>query len=164
VARLLVGGRFARPLACAPGVARVVLGAAALALGVAALGASRALPDEPRDRAREGCAFAAWNILVVVLNPLAWTHYAILLLLPATLVLRAADAADSTLAPPTRRRLRAAVAVAIVVLTIPKETTFSLAAPLPVAPALAPLLSAHLFAALLLFVAALRGAARRAPD
>jgi hypothetical protein len=72
------------------------------------------------------------------------------------LVLRAADAPAASVA--MRRRLRAAVAVAVVILTIPKETLLLLSLPMPTAPATAPLISAHLFAGLLLFAAAVSGA------
>ena len=45
--------------------------------------------------------------------------------------------------------------MAVVILTVPKETAFFLSSGVPTPPLMAPLLSAHFFAALLLFAAAL---------
>jgi hypothetical protein len=166
VARLFVGGPFAHPLVYAPRVAQAVTLAAAAALTSAALVVTirrRVTEDRLATEdwlarqgrlAREGCVFALWNILVVVLNPLAWAHYALLLVLPIALVWRACDE-SSVLKAELRRRLRAATAVALVVLTIPKEALFIVAGPSPTPWALAPVLSAHMFAALLLFTTAL---------
>jgi hypothetical protein len=154
VARLLVGGRFARPLVEAPVAARVIVLAAGLALVFAAFRVT-AGPDRP---ARNGCVFALWSVLIVVLNPLAWTHYALLLVLPAALVFRAAEEPASPLPEGTRAAIRRDLAIAIVGLSIPKETFYFAVTPLPTSPAAAPVGSVHLFAALMLFAAAYRGA------
>jgi hypothetical protein len=153
LARLFVGAHFARPLVEAPWLARILWVGAAAALCLTALAATRDT-GRPRGPACDGCVFSLWNILVVVLNPLAWAHYGLVLLLPAALILRAADEPGSPLPHATRARLRAAVAVAVVALSVPKETAYMIARPLPSSPATAPLLSLHLFAALLLFAAA----------
>ena len=79
-----------------------------------------------------------------MLNPLAWTHSALFFLLPAVLVLRATD----------RTAPRVGTGAALVLASLPRETLFTLAGPLPVSPARAPLLSLHAFAGLLLFAAA----------
>jgi Glycosyltransferase family 87 len=166
VARLFVGGSFAVPLVDAPRVGRVVGLAAAAALTLLALAATLRRPagdGEEDDAGREGCVFALWTVLIVVLNPLAWTHTALMLLLPAALIWRALEAPAAPLSAPLRRRLRAATGIAIIVLTIPKEALFIAASPLPTRPASAPILSAHLFAALLLFGAALAALRARRP-
>ena len=146
------------PFRAAPGVARALLLAASAGLAGAAflLGrpARRALgPASPAPQPMLfGCRFALWTVLSVVLNPLAWVHTAVLLPLPAVLVLRATD--DDALAPRARRRVRALVAVALVVLTVPKETIDLLVAPLPSPPVRSLVESLHLGGALALFVAA----------
>jgi hypothetical protein len=154
-ARQFTGGPFARPLLHAPALTRALGVASAIVLVMTALVFGRA-GGETRDRAREGCRFALWAILVVVLNPLGWHHYAILLLLPAALILRAAD--EGVLSEGDRRRLRGIVAAALVVLTIPKEALYLLVQPLPTSPARSLLLSLHAYAALAVFAAAARGA------
>jgi hypothetical protein len=158
-ARLLVGGSFARAVVVAPTLARIVGLGAAAALAATALWLTVVPAGAPVDRLRDGCRFALWNILAVVTNPLAWTHYAILLLLPMALILRAADR-DAPNAP----RMRALSALALLALTVPAETIERLAGPAPFAPARGLFVSLHLVGALLLFVAAALGArARRAP-
>ncbi|HVV52850.1 MAG TPA: glycosyltransferase family 87 protein [Polyangia bacterium] len=148
-ARLFGPGRFARPLLAAPSVGRALLLAAEAALvGVAVLALLRRRRGED-DRLRDGCALALWYVLVVVLNPLGWPHYALLLLLPAALTWRAAVALDD----PIARRL---VALALLLLSIPKETLFLRAIPLPTSPGRSLWLSVPLYAALSLFAAAAR--------
>jgi alpha-1,2-mannosyltransferase len=155
--RLLVGGEFAQPVTAAPLVARaLVLVSASSLLAIAAF-ATRSLTRgaAERDRDREGCVLALWYILVVLLNPLAWAHYAILLLLPAALAARGARVnAD--------RPARALAAVGLALLSIPKETLLLVAGGLPAAPIRGLALSAHLAGALLLFASAARGAFRPA--
>lgn len=151
-ARYLVGAHFARPIIEAPHAARALSWLVDATLVLTALAATRAA--SARDRGVEGCVFAMWGVLAVVLNPLAWTHYAILLALPAALVWRATAASTWSLSPSARRRVRGALGAAVVGLTVPKETILFFARPFPSAPAKAPLLSLHLFAALLLFGAA----------
>ena len=164
--RLFVGSRFVTPLAHAPGVARaLVLGSAAVLVALAFVATWRTPPlRADARRGHEGCVFALWNVLAVVLNPLAWTHYALLLLLPAALVARA-TAPGASMPEPTRRRGRAAVAVGLVLLTVPKEAGYLVGAPIPFSPWAAPILSLHLFGALVLFAAAWRAARalQRAP-
>jgi hypothetical protein len=153
-ARYLVGAHFARPLAEAPHAARALAWLVDAALVLTALAATRAASGRKHDRGVEGCVFAMWGVLAVVLNPLAWTHYALLLALPAALVWRATADAATPLSPRTRAQVRGALGAAIVGLTVPKETILFFARPFPSAPVKAPLLSLHLFAALLLFAAA----------
>jgi hypothetical protein len=116
-------------------------------------------PDHAPDRANDGCVFALWNVLMVLANPLGWAHYAILLLLPMALVLKAADRADAAPA----RRMRLLTAVAFLTCTIPKETLYRLAGAGPVAPGRGLFLSIPLAGALLLFAAAALGLLTRSP-
>ena len=152
VTRLLVGGRWARAAVAAPELARGLLLAGLGALGAIAL----VLTSGPRDRDGDACRFALWNVFAVVANPLAWTHYAILLLLPAALTWRAAVKAAGR----RSRAMAALVAGAILILTVPKETLYRLGGRPPVSPARGLFFSWHLLGALLLFAAAALGAAR----
>jgi Glycosyltransferase family 87 len=135
VGRLFAGGPYAHPLVAAPSFAHAVTIALSLALvGVAALVTLRAPATPETERA----LFAAWASLVVVLNPLAWTHTAVLALLPLALLARA----SASLLP----------IAALVVLTIPRETLAALAGPPPVRPFAGLVLSLHAAAVLALFV------------
>ena len=154
LARLLVGGRFARPLVEAPMLARLLRLGCLATLGGTALWLTRTRAGQPPDRVRDGCCFALWIIVIVVANPLAWAHYALLLLLPVALVLRRADQA----APDEALWMRRLAAIALCTLTIPKETLYRLAGPVPVAPGRGLFISTHLAGALILFVGAALGA------
>jgi Glycosyltransferase family 87 len=148
--RLLVGGEFARPLVAAPLVARgLELASVATLFGIA-LYAVRAAPDNP-SRAREGALAALWYVLMVVVNPLAWPHYAILLLLPATLAGRAARATGDKFAA-------LLLTAALALLSIPKETLLALAGGLPASPVRGLALALPLGGALALYAASARGA------
>jgi Glycosyltransferase family 87 len=154
--RLLGGGEFARPFLAAPILARslaaLVLGALAV---VAGLGARRV--GSARDRDEEGCVLALWYVLVVVANPLAWSHYAILLLLPAGLTARSAKARGDALAS-------GLCACGLAALSIPDVALDYAALPLPVAPLRSVWLAIPLGGALLIFASAARGVfARRTP-
>src|SRR5205085_9004595 len=105
--------------------------------GVAAALTRRAPRAETDDRR----LFALWTVLVVLLNPLGWTHTLVIALVPLALL---ADA--------PRRALTAA---ALLVFTIPPETLAALAGPLPAPPARALALSLHAGGLLLLLGAAL---------
>jgi len=157
MARLLIGGPVARPLAVAPTWARLLsLGGEASLAGIALWLTAGRKPGAPPDRLTDGCCFALWNIIMVVSNPLAWAHYAILLLLPMALILRAADA-DRPEAP-AMRAMVAMVAVALITFTIPVAAIDRAVRPLPLTPADSLLISCPLLGALLLFVAAALGA------
>lgn len=158
LARLLIGGPFARPLALAPAWARALGLAGEAVLAGIALWLTAARSGLPSDRLRDGCCFALWNIVMIVANPLAWAHYAILLLLPMALILRAAD-----LRAAEARTMRALVSVALIAFTIPVDTIDNLVRPLPAVPAASFLISFPLLGALLLFVAAGLGARARSP-
>jgi hypothetical protein len=158
-ARLFAGGQFARPLVAAPALARALTLASTVALLGVAVIATRRGGRAPADREREGCVLALWYVLVVVLNPLGWPHYAILLLLPAGLAARAARQAPAPANAPDRPALLLS-ATGLALLTIPKETLFLAAAPFPMAPLPALLLSLPLAGALCIFAAAARGAVR----
>lgn len=154
-ARLFGPGRFARPLLAAPAAGHALLLAVEAGLVGLATVATVARRREARDRRRDGSTLALWYVLVVVLNPLAWPHYALLLLLPLALTWRAAVAFDDWTA-------RLLIAAAALLLTIPKETLYLRAIPLPTSPARSLWLSVPLYGALLLFAAAARLARGRA--
>ena len=162
-ARLLAGGQFARPIASVPLLARALTMASNVALLGVAVVATRRAARGPADRDRDGCVLALWYVLVVVLNPLGWPHYAILLLLPAGLAARAARHALGPAPAPAPAPDRPALVLSgagLLMLTIPKETLFLGAAPFPMAPGPALLLSIPLLGALCVFAAAARGALR----
>jgi hypothetical protein len=146
--RLFWGGAFARPIVAAPLLGYAVVAAV---LGVLVIVALRAARHAPRARDPEGCALALWYVLIVVANPLAWSHYAILLLLPMALAARSAAGRDDA-------RARVLVAVGLVLLSIPQETLDFAAGPLPTGPLASLWLSIPLGGALFVFAAAARGA------
>lgn len=146
--RLFFGGVFAEPLVAAPALAYAVVGAILGALVIVALRAARRATAA---RETEGCVLALWYVLIVVANPLGWSHYAILLLLPMALAARGAAARNDT-------RARVLVAVGLLVLSIPQETLDFAAGPLPTSPLGSLWLSIPLCGALLVFAAAARGA------
>jgi uncharacterized membrane protein len=148
VARLLEGGAYAQPLLVAPLLARGCKLTILLALGAMAL---RATLRAPRAREPEGCVLALWYVLVVVANPLAWSHYALLLLLPAGLAVRAATCRHDTLA-------QTLAALGLLLISIPQATLDYAAGPLPAAPTAGLWLSLPLAGALLIFASAARGA------
>lgn len=150
--RLFLDGLMSTPLLVSPLAARALrLAVGGTLLGLA-LGATWAARGQTLDRAREGCILALWYLLPVVLNPLGWPHYALLLLVPAVLAARATTAGGWA-----RPLLLAGLALA----SVPKETLYFLTQPFPVAAPRCALLSMHLFAGLLLFAAAAAGAFRR---
>jgi hypothetical protein len=141
-ARLFAGDAFARPLASAPALARALHLATSLALvGAAALATWRTPPSREANRALG----AAWIAAVVLLNPLAWSHTQ-LLALPALALL-------AGLAP------TGALLAALALMSVPRQVLVALAGPAPLTPAVAPLLSLHAAALLLVFVTALRAVA-----
>jgi hypothetical protein len=142
VARWLGGGAFARPLGGAPALARATNGVLSLALLAVAVAATWRRAQSP---VGERAAGAAWMLLIVLLNPLAWTH-TVVLALPALALL-------GGIAPP------GVLTIALAALSVPRQTLLALAGPPPVSPAAAPLLSLHAFALLALFFVALRAAA-----
>jgi len=153
VSRLFGPGRFARPLLAAQRVGRALLMVSQAALVGTAIWATRAAHRGAPDRERNGCALALWYVLVVVLNPLGWPHYALLLLLPMALTWRAAVARRDA---PTRTLL----GMALLLLTIPKERLVLAALPLPFSPPRSLWLSLPLLGALLIFAGAARLALR----
>ena len=133
VARLLAGGPFARPLVAAPTLARALVIAVSLALVAgSSLVTRRATASRQSDRR----IFAAWVALVILLNPLAWTHTATLALIPLALLWNEAPAL---------------AAAALVALTVPRETLATLAGAVPVSPAAGLALSLHAAAVVALF-------------
>jgi hypothetical protein len=141
VARLFTTSAFCRPLIDSPAVAQALtLALAALLLGATAVATRVAAPSPHEDRR----LFAAWTALVVLLNPLGWTHTAIVAIVALALLVEDA--------PP------AAITAVLVALTVPRETLAALAGPLPVSPARGLALSVHAAALLVLLGLSLRRA------
>ncbi|HXJ19133.1 MAG TPA: glycosyltransferase family 87 protein [Polyangia bacterium] len=151
-ARLFVGSPVATPLVAAPVAARLLTQGSVAALGLVALWSSR---RGGSGRAAEGCRFALWNVFAVVDNPLAWAHYGILLLLPASLVWRAAAAQENA---GRGRGMAGLVAGGLLALSVPNRTLYRLGGDLPLPPGRGLFLSVHLLGALLLFAGAALGA------
>jgi hypothetical protein len=123
VARLLVGGRWAEPLVSAPRTAWALeLIVVSVVVGAAAWITIRAR----RGMADQGMAFAAWIVLLPMLNPQSLGHNGTLLALPLVLVGRA-------LAGSGRKWQQWAWAVACILVSVPKQTVWNLAPP-PVGP------------------------------
>jgi hypothetical protein len=95
LARLLVGGPWARPLVHAPILARALGLLAALVLMACAM---KVLVRSGAADGHEGARFAAWTALLVLLNPLAMSHSGVLLALPIVLTADAL-ASDSRVWP-----------------------------------------------------------------
>lgn len=163
-ARVLIGGPWARPIVHAPLVARfLTLGASLTLVGVALAAAGRVdsserlevgperldiTPDDQDGREdQEAATFAAFVILLVLLNPLSMGHNGVLLALAITLTGRA-------LVGDARAWTRGAWAAGAALVSIPKETIFRLC-PIPVDPARSLMVVAlPCWGAVLLFVAA----------
>jgi Glycosyltransferase family 87 len=86
LARLLVGGQWARPLFEAPLIARGLGTFVAILLVMIATWFTR---KQRNDDGREGTHFAAWIALLVLLNPLAMAHTGVILALPIMLIAQA---------------------------------------------------------------------------
>jgi hypothetical protein len=88
LARLMVGGQWARPLIEAPLIARGLGTFAAILLIAIATWFTR---TQCNDDGREGTRFASWVALLVLLNPLAMAHTGVILALPIVLVAQALE-------------------------------------------------------------------------
>ena len=82
VARLFIGAHVARPLTNSPRLAVGLIAGDTRSRSARSRSRRRAEATKLAERAYDDCVFALWNVLVVVLNPLAWAHYG--LLLPAS--------------------------------------------------------------------------------
>ncbi|MBA2306055.1 MAG: DUF2029 domain-containing protein [Acidobacteria bacterium] len=119
LARLLIGGHWAHPATHAPIFARVIEGTVVLLL----LGlAVRLTRHAARGQADHAEAFAAWVVMLPVLNPQSLGHNGVLLALPLVLVGR-------TLTRDVHWRRKAAWAVALVLVSIPRQTMWRVAPP-----------------------------------
>lgn len=143
VARLLVGGEWASPLVHAPVAARLIILAGSLLFLAAACATALA----PAAAGAPAASFAAFSIVLVILNPISMGHNGVLLALPIALLGR-------TLVASARAWLYAAWAIGTSLASVPKETIFRLC-PVPVDPLRgAFLVGLPFWGALLLFVAA----------
>jgi hypothetical protein len=122
-ARLLIGGQWARPIAYVPVVSRMLVAA----LGVCGVTlAMFAAGRQVADSYKEGARFAAFLILLVILNPLSMGHNGVLLALPVVLLGR-------VVVTDVRAWLKGFWSIGLALTSIPKETIFALC-PLPVDP------------------------------
>jgi hypothetical protein len=151
LARLLVGGQWARPLFEAPLIARGLGTFTAILLIAIATWFTRRQADE---RDREGPRFAVWVALLVMLNPLAMAHTGVILALPIVLVAQAL-ASDQRVWP------KVAWTLGVALVSIPGHTLIFLASD-PIEPweGLA-LIALPMWGTLALFSAAIAGNARR---
>jgi hypothetical protein len=127
--RLVGGGAYARPVFAASAmVSGAIAAGVALAVVLAAAAVTWRAP-RAASAADERPLVAVWMLLIVVLNPLAWTHTLVLAIVPL--------AALAPVLPPL------VAAGALVVLTIPRQALAELAGPTPTAPGLGLSLSLH---------------------
>jgi hypothetical protein len=118
LARLLIGGQWARPAAHAPTIARVlevVVVAVLLGLVIRATLRSERLNTSP------AMPFAAWVAMLPVLNPQSLGHNGVLLALPLVLTARALS--------DRRPCLKVAWTTSLMLVSIPRQTLWSLAPP-----------------------------------
>jgi hypothetical protein len=117
LARLMVGGQWARPLFEAPLIARGLGTFVAILLVVIAMWFTR---SQCTDDGRDGTRFAAWMALLVLLNPLAMAHTGVILALPIVLVAQAL-ASDHRVWP------KVAWTIGVALVSIPGHTLIFLA-------------------------------------
>lgn len=144
-ARLLIGGPWAEPILYAPAVARtLVAGVSMCLIGCATIVTWRGSSSD----GREGSRFAAWAILLVLLNPLAMGHNGVLLALPIVLLVREI-ACDRRMWP------KIAWSAGVALTSIPRQTLVRWA-PSPVDPSLSlSVIALPMWGTLLLFAVAL---------
>jgi hypothetical protein len=149
-ARLFIGGEWARPLFYAPLLARALEAIAVLILAYITVQTTMKARSDASVEER-GAVFAAWVALLPILNPQSMGHNGILLALPLVLIGRAL-AADSRAWP------KVCWALALALVSVPRQTLLHLA-PAPSSPLDAVVvLSLPLWGALLVFAAAIAGA------
>jgi len=150
-ARLLIGGRGVLAPFHNPALAHRLTTAVALLLVAVAIWFTRQPAKERGVGApADGPTFALWAALIPLLNPLACTHNAVFLLLPATLLAR--DGMPAT---------RNAVGFGIVLLSIPRETFLLFARDLPFPASRGWVLGLHALGALAIFAGAVIEASQR---
>jgi hypothetical protein len=116
LARLLIGGQWARPLIHAPVAARIIeLVLVTLLLGVAV----RLTWLARHGRANDSLALLAWVTLLPVLNPQSLGHNGALLALPLV-------AAACVLSVESSRWHRASWGISLVLVSVPKQTVWRL--------------------------------------
>src|SRR5439155_3423967 len=154
-ARLFIGGEWTRPLFHAPLLARILEAIAVTILACITLRTTvKARPDASVEQ--RGAVFAAWVGLLPILNPQSMGHNGLLLALPFVLTGRAL-ARDSRMWP------KVCWALALGLVSIPRQTLQRLA-PAPSGPLDAvAVLSLPLWGGLLAFAAAVGAAGSAEP-
>ena len=117
LARLMVGGQWARPLVEAPLIARGLGTFVAILLVAITIWFTR---RQGNDDGHEGTRFAAWVAILVMLNPLAMAHTGVILALPIMLVAQ-------VLASDHRMWPRVAWTLGVALVSIPGHTLIFLA-------------------------------------
>ena len=149
-ARLFIGGQWAHPLFYAPLLARALEGSVVLLLAYLTVRTTLRVSNDASAEQR-GAVFAAWVALLPILNPQSMGHNGLLLALPLVLTARA-------LRFDPRRWPRVCWALALPLVSIPRQTLLRLA-PAPSDPLEAvAVLSLPLWGALLAFTAAIASA------
>jgi hypothetical protein len=154
-ARLFIGGEWARPLIHSPLLARILEAVAVIILACITLRTTvNARPDASVEQ--RGAVFAAWVGLLPILNPQSMGHNGLLLALPFVLTGRA-------LARDSRTWPKVCWALALGLVSIPRQTLLRLA-PAPSGPLDAvAVLSLPLWGGLLAFAAAVGAAGSAEP-
>lgn len=142
ISRALIGGQWAEPFVYAPTTARMLEACVlAVLLGLAMWTTVQA----KRGAADHSLAFLTWIALLPILNPLGLGHNGVLLALPILVLGR-------TLAASGRPWQRWGWSVAVILVSVPKQTIWRFAAP-PTAPLEGVAIAAlPMWGALLLFV------------
>ena len=123
VARLFIGGKWAEPLIHAPLAALLTEGVALITV----LGLALWLTVQARrGNVDDGLAFSSWLVLLPMVNPQSLGHNGVMLALPLMVIGRALISSSSDL-------FKWGWAVALVLVSVPKQTVWRLATP-PVQP------------------------------
>ena len=146
VSRALVGGQFAQPFVHVPVVARVIEGILLAGLLGSAVWVTL---QAKRGRVGHPMALLVWLALLPMLNPLSLGHNGVVLALPIVVLAR-------TLEVSGRAWHRWAWAAAVILMSLPNQTVWAFATPLPTGPLVGLFIAAlPTWGALLLFAVAL---------
>jgi hypothetical protein len=150
LARLFVGGPWARPAMYAPALVRWIEVPATLALFILAIAATWRAPRDYRS-AGARASFAAWCVLLAVINPQSMGHNGLFLALPFVLTAR-------LLVLDGRRWPKLAWSAALVLTSIPRQTLWPVMAPVGPVEGIA-VIALPMWGALVLFAVAVACAA-----
>ncbi len=146
LARLFVGGEWARPAIHAPALVRWIEAPVTLVLFGLAIASTRRAPRDYRTAAARA-SFAAWCVLLAVINPQSMGHNGLFLALPFVLTAR-------VLIHDRRRWPKFAWATALVLTSIPRQTLWPALTPVGPIEGIA-VIALPMWGALVLFAVAL---------